>query len=98
METPQAKDQVVEDPVDQALNDIYYNLEDTGSYCGVEKLLRSAKKEGVQKVTHAWVKQFLADQHSYALQNHRDVTSSATSPTSRALMLSVKRTCLTCRL
>ena len=41
----------VQDPKDKALKELYYNAEDPGSYGRVEKLFRSAKKAGVQKVT-----------------------------------------------
>ena len=57
----------VEDPMDKALMELYYNAEDPGSYGGVEKLFRSAKNTGVKKVTRGRVKQFLPDQQSYSL-------------------------------
>ena len=60
MATPEEGE--VEDPMDTALNVLYYNAEDPESYGGVEKLFRSAKKAVVQKVTRGRVKQFLADQ------------------------------------
>ena len=53
--------------MDKVLKELYYNAEDPGSYGGVEKLFRSAKKAGVQKVTRGRVTQFLADQQSYSL-------------------------------
>ena len=47
MEKDQIRDEEnaeeVEDPMTQALKDLYYNAEDPGSYGGVEKLFRSAK-------------------------------------------------------
>ena len=42
MSAPQSEE--VEDPMDKALKELYYNAEDPGSYGGVEKLFRSAKK------------------------------------------------------
>ena len=57
----------VEDATTKALRELYYNVEDPGSYGGVEKLFRSANKAGMQKVTRARMKQFLADQQSYTL-------------------------------
>ena len=69
MAAPQSEEEVV-DPMDKALKELYYNAEDPGSYGGVEKLFRSAKKVKVvngismQKVTRGRVKQFLADLQS----------------------------------
>ena len=57
----------VEDPMDKALKELYYNAEEPESYGGVKKLFRSAKKAEVQKVTRGRVKQFLAEQQSYSL-------------------------------
>ena len=73
MAAPQSEEGEVEDPMDKALKELYYNAEDPGSYGGVEKLFRSAKKAKVvsgvsmQKVTRGRVRQFLADQQSYSL-------------------------------
>ena len=73
MTAPQSEEVEEEDPMDKPLNELYYNAEDPGSYGGVEKLFRSAKKVKVvngvsmQKVTRGRVKQFLADQQSYSL-------------------------------
>ena len=68
MAAPQIEEAVVEDPMDKALNQLYYNAEDPGSYGGVVNLFHSAKKAGVQSVIRARVKQFLADQQSYSLE------------------------------
>ena len=38
----------VEDPSDKSLKELFYKAEDPRSYGGVEKLLRSAKKTGMQ--------------------------------------------------
>ena len=67
MAAPQSEEVEVEHPMDMALKELYYNAVDPGSYGGVEKLFRSAKKAGVQKVTRARVQEFLADQQSYSL-------------------------------
>ena len=73
MAAPQSKEVEVEDPMDKALKELYYNAEDPWSYGGVEKLFRSAKNAKVvngvslKKVTRGRVKQFLADQQSYSL-------------------------------
>ena len=67
MASPQSEEVEVEDPMDKALKELYYNAEDPGSYGGVEKLFRSARNAGVKKVTRGRVKQFLADQQSYSL-------------------------------
>ena len=73
MAAPKSEEVAVEDPVDRALKELYYNAEYPGSYGGVEKLFRSAKKakfvNGVrmQKVTRGRLKPFLADQQSYSL-------------------------------
>ena len=42
MAAPQSEEVEVEDPLNNALKEIYYNAEDNGSYGGVEKLFRSA--------------------------------------------------------
>ena len=73
MAAPKSEEVELEDPVDKALKELYYNAEDPGSYGGVDKLFRSAKNlkvvNGVsmKKVTRGRVKQFLADQQSYSL-------------------------------
>ena len=56
-----------EDETEERLKELYYNPEDPGSYGGVDRLFRSAKKAGVKGVTRGWVNQFLADQQSYTL-------------------------------
>ena len=61
-------DAEVEDPMPKTRKELYYNAEDPGYYGGVEKVFRSAKKAGVQKVTRGRVKQLLADQQSYSLK------------------------------
>ena len=53
--------------MDKALKELYYKAEDPGSKEGAEKLFRSAKNAGVEKVTRGRVKQFLADHQSYSL-------------------------------
>ena len=68
MAAPQSEEVEFEDLMDKALKELYYNAEDPGSYGGVEKVFRSAKKAGVQKFTRGRMKQFLADQQSYPLQ------------------------------
>ena len=55
MAAPKSEEVEVEDPMDEALKELYYNAEDPGSYGGVEK------------VTRGPVKQFLEDQQSYSL-------------------------------
>ena len=66
MAAPKSEEVEVEDPMDKARKELYYNAE--GSYGGVEKLFRSAKNVKVvngvsmKKVTRGRVKQFLADQ------------------------------------
>ena len=103
MAAPQSEEVEVEDPMDKALKELYYNAEDPGSYGGVEKLFRSAKKANVvngismQKITRGRVKQFLADQHGYSLHNEHDGTSNATPPMSRGSMLSGRRIWRICR-
>ena len=73
MAAPQSEEVEAQDPMDNALKELYYNAEDPGSYGGVDKLFRSAKKAkfvnsvSMQKVIRGRVKQFLADQHSYSL-------------------------------
>ena len=67
MDAPQSEEEEVEDPMDKVLKDGSYNLEDPGSYEGVKKLLRRAKKAPVHKVTRGRVKQVLADQESYSI-------------------------------
>ena len=47
MAAPQSEELEVEDPMDKALQDLYYNAEDPGSYEVVEKLFRSSKNVGV---------------------------------------------------
>ena len=75
MTTPQSEKVEEEDPMYKPLKELYYNAEDPGSYGGVEKLFRSAKKAKVvngmsmQKVTRGRVNQFLADHQSYSLHN-----------------------------
>ena len=44
MAAPKSEEVEVEDPMDKALKELDYNAEDPGSYGGVEKLFRSAKK------------------------------------------------------
>ena len=39
----------IEDPMDKALKELYYNAEDSGSYGGVGKMFRSAKQAKVVK-------------------------------------------------
>ena len=56
-----------EDETGERLKELYYNPEDPGSYGGVDRLFRSAKKAGVKGVTRGRVKKFLADQQSYTL-------------------------------
>ena len=46
------------DSLDKALKELYYNAEDPRSYGGVDKLLSSAQKAGVQNVKRAREKQF----------------------------------------
>ena len=104
MAAPKSEEMEVEDPMDKALKELYDNAEGPGSYGGVEKLFRCAKKgkfvNGVrmQKVTRGRVKQFLADQHSYSLHKQHDGTSNATPPMSRGSMLSGRRIWRRCRL
>ena len=50
-----------------AFKEVYYNAEDPGSYGGLEKLFRSAKKGAVQNITRGRLKQFLANQQSYTI-------------------------------
>ena len=50
MAAPWSEEVEEEDPMDKALKELYYKGEDPGYYGGVEKLFRSAKKAGVQKV------------------------------------------------
>ena len=67
MTAPQSEEVEIDDPMDKALKELYYNAENPGSYGGVEKIFRSAKNAGVKNVTRGRVKQFLADQQSYSL-------------------------------
>ena len=67
MTAPQSEEVEVEDPMDKALKEIYYNAQDSRSYGWVDKHFGCAKKTAVQKVTRGRVKQFLADQQSYFL-------------------------------
>ena len=50
----------VQDLMNKALKEFYYNGEDPGSDGGVEKLFRNAKKAGLQTVTRDLVNQFIA--------------------------------------
>ena len=56
MAATQREEVAFEDPMDNALKELYYNPEDAESYGGVEKLLRSTMKAGVKGVTRVRVK------------------------------------------
>ena len=55
----------------KALKEIYYNPEESASFGGVNKLYRSAKQAGVEKITRGRRRQFLADQQSFELHKSR---------------------------
>ena len=57
----------MEPAIDEKLTELYYDPKDPGSYGGVEKLFRSAKKAGLVGVTREHVEKFLSDQQSYSL-------------------------------
>ena len=98
MEATKPKDAEEEDPVTKALKEIYYNPEDSGSYGGVEKLYRSAKQNGVEKITRGRIKQFLSDQHSYSLHKPARRHLKRNRTYVKGSMPSGRRICRTCRL
>lgn len=70
-EEPEQQDQAFDDDVDRALFRIYHDPNDPGSYGGIQALLRSARRQGISKLSEARVKRFLSGQSSYTL--HRQV-------------------------
>ena len=104
MAAPKSVELEVEDPMDKAVKELYYNAEDPGSYGGLEKLVRSAKKVKVvngvsmQKVSRGRVKQFLADQESYTLNKPARRHFKRNPTYVKASMHSGRRIWRTCRL
>jgi transposase InsO family protein len=59
--------EVAEQPSDEQLREIYYKPENSGSYGGVDRLMRSAKQAGFINISRDRVQKFLHDQHAYSL-------------------------------
>ena len=55
------------DKFDKQLKDIYYDTKDSGSFGGVQRLLKRAREKGIEGVSQEKVTKFLADQQSYSL-------------------------------
>ena len=53
--------------MEKVLNKIYYNLQDAGSFSGVDALLRAAKEKGLKKITRKQVQNWLKKQEVYSL-------------------------------
>src|SRR5208283_1480676 len=49
------------------LREIYYSASDSGSYGGIDRLLKRARESGLNNVTRQQVAEFLRDQQSYSL-------------------------------
>ena len=56
------------DKFDKQLKDIYYDTKDSGSFVGVQRLLKRAREKGIGGVSQKKVAKFLTDQQSYSLQ------------------------------
>ena len=53
--------------MDERLKELYYSADDTGSYCGVERLYRRAVKDQVPHITRNAVRNILSRQRVYTL-------------------------------
>ena len=56
-----------DDKFDKQLKKIYYDTKDSGSFGGVQRLLKRAREKGIDGVSQEKVAKFLADQQSYSL-------------------------------
>ncbi len=56
-----------DDKFDKQLKKIYYDTKDSGSFAGVQRLLKRAREKGIEGVSQEKVAKFLADQQSYSL-------------------------------
>jgi hypothetical protein len=55
--------------MDEALKALYYSVDNTGSFGGVERLYRSAVESHVPNITPDVVRDFLSRQRAYTLHN-----------------------------
>ena len=53
--------------MDERLKELYYSVDDTGSYGGVERLYRRAMEDQVPHITRNAVREFLSRQRAYTL-------------------------------